>query len=220
MRGKGLIMLGGFHSFGPGGYFDTPLADVLPVEMDHHGAAEAGRRHPRGRAPARPVADDADAARHCGTSSSRWPPGPRRTTPPGKSCRLLDGANRFRLSKLKPGADVLADADGKEENPLLVTQTYGNGRVIAFAGDSTWRWWMHGFQSAHKRFWRQIVLWLAQKDQERAGQRLGAAGQHPLLPRQSRGVHRRGPVAAERADHRRRDSRSRSSSPTASVRRW
>ena len=33
-RGAGLIMLGGFHSFGPGGYGDTPLADVLPVGMD------------------------------------------------------------------------------------------------------------------------------------------------------------------------------------------
>ena len=36
---------------------------------------------------------------------------------------------------------------------------------MAFAGDSTWHWWMHGFEAAHKRFWRQIVLWLARKDQ-------------------------------------------------------
>ncbi len=27
-------MLGGFQSFGPGGYDDTPLANVLPVGMD------------------------------------------------------------------------------------------------------------------------------------------------------------------------------------------
>ncbi len=33
-RGAGLIMLGGFHSFGPGGYAATPLAKVLPVEMN------------------------------------------------------------------------------------------------------------------------------------------------------------------------------------------
>ena len=30
-RGAGLIMLGGYYSFGPGGYSETPLADVLPV---------------------------------------------------------------------------------------------------------------------------------------------------------------------------------------------
>ena len=53
--------------------------------------------------------------------------------------------------------------------PLLVSQEYGSGRVIAFAGDSTWRWVMHGFASAHKRFWRQIVLWLAHKDQMAEG---------------------------------------------------
>ena len=29
----GLIMLGGYHSFGPGGFRDSPLADVLPVNI-------------------------------------------------------------------------------------------------------------------------------------------------------------------------------------------
>ena len=33
-QGAGLIMLGGFHSFGPGGYAETPLASVLPVRMN------------------------------------------------------------------------------------------------------------------------------------------------------------------------------------------
>jgi hypothetical protein len=36
---------------------------------------------------------------------------------------------------------------------------------MAFAADSTWKWWMHGFETAHKRFWRQMVLWLARKDE-------------------------------------------------------
>ncbi len=33
-QGAGLAMLGGFHTFGPGGYADTPLAAVLPVAME------------------------------------------------------------------------------------------------------------------------------------------------------------------------------------------
>ncbi len=33
-QGAGLLMLGGFHTFGPGGYQDTPLAELLPVTMD------------------------------------------------------------------------------------------------------------------------------------------------------------------------------------------
>ena len=32
--GAGLGMLGGFHSFGPGGFRNSPLADVLPIQMD------------------------------------------------------------------------------------------------------------------------------------------------------------------------------------------
>ncbi|MEZ6019005.1 MAG: VWA domain-containing protein [Planctomycetota bacterium] len=32
-RGLGLVMAGGEASFGPGGYHDQPIADVLPVEM-------------------------------------------------------------------------------------------------------------------------------------------------------------------------------------------
>jgi hypothetical protein len=37
--------------------------------------------------------------------------------------------------------------------------------VMAFAGDSTWHWVMEGHADAHRRFWRQVVLWLARKDQ-------------------------------------------------------
>ncbi len=60
-------------------------------------------------------------------------------------------------------------ADAGEGRPLLVAHNYGAGRVMAFGGDSTWHWWMRGFEAAHKRFWRQIVLWLARKDQAMEG---------------------------------------------------
>jgi len=78
---------------------------------------------------------------------------------------LAEGANRFR--RLKPSAVPLV-AD-QEERPLLVAGAYDRGRVMAFAGDSTWLWQMHGFESAHKRFWRQVILWLARKDQAEEG---------------------------------------------------
>ncbi len=166
-QGKGLIMLGGFHTYGPGGYYGTKLADVLPVVMDRLERQNPDDRvredvHLKGPLRMEPAQR---ALRHfvmtlagADANKAAW-----EKLPP------LEGANLFSDARLKPGASVLADADGKAENPLLVTQTYGKGRVIAFAGDSTWRWWMHGFQSAHKRFWRQIVLWLARKDQENQG---------------------------------------------------
>ena len=78
----------------------------------------------------------------------------------------LDGMTR--LGKPKPGAIVLARADAAEKgDPVLVGQTaFGNGRTLAFAGDTTWRWCRseEGIR-AHTRFWQQIVLWLAKRDE-------------------------------------------------------
>jgi hypothetical protein len=31
--GAGLMMTGGYHSFGPGGFRETPLADILPLDI-------------------------------------------------------------------------------------------------------------------------------------------------------------------------------------------
>jgi hypothetical protein len=36
--------------------------------------------------------------------------------------------------------------------------------VLTFAADSTWRWVMQGKEEVHRRFWRQLVLWLARRD--------------------------------------------------------
>jgi hypothetical protein len=77
----------------------------------------------------------------------------------------LEGANK--LHDAKAAAMTLAAADA--DKPLLVADNYGRGRVLAFAADSTWRWWMRGYETAHKRFWRQIVLWLARKDAAQEG---------------------------------------------------
>jgi hypothetical protein len=76
----------------------------------------------------------------------------------------LDGASRIVT---KPTANVLAETS--ENAPLLVAHNFGNGRVMAYAGYATWHWWMHGHEDAHKRFWRQVVLWLARKDQSTEG---------------------------------------------------
>lgn len=158
-RGAGLMMLGGFHSFGPGGYAETPLAKVLPVTMDRLERQpwdEAIRRdlHVLGRLKMEPTAE---GLRHFIMVLGASPVESRTAwemLPP------LEGANRF--VGLAPAAVVLAAA---EKTPLLVAHNFGTGRVLAFAGDSTWHWWMRGQETSHKRFWRQIILWLARKDQ-------------------------------------------------------
>ncbi|MFV2066325.1 MAG: hypothetical protein ACC645_05045 [Pirellulales bacterium] len=160
--GMGLIMLGGFHSFGPGGYGATPIGPQLPVVMnrlerqlregpirkDLHIAGPLKMRPTRPLGISSPILRlSADAGRN-GQLWSELPP--------------LLGANRFRA--LKPSAVVLVESDDSRRTPLLVAGIPGPGRVLAFAGDSTWRWPMRGFDQPHKRFWRQIVLWLARKD--------------------------------------------------------
>lgn len=158
-RGAGLMMLGGFHSFGAGGYGATPLAAVLPIEIDRLERQNFGEPirqdlHLVGRPKVVPTQIGLTqslmllAARN--ENAAAWA-----QLPP------LEGANRFR--GLKPGAQVLAETPDRE--PLLVAKDHGAGRVLAFAGDSTWHWWLGGFETLHKRFWRQTVLWLARKDQ-------------------------------------------------------
>ncbi len=163
-RGAGLIMLGGLNNFGPGGYDNTPLAKLLPVRMDRLERQESNES----------------------VRSDLQRPGPLKMRPtslgrthfalmlagnPQENDALwsklpaLDGASK--LQPREPGAVVLADAG--EDVPLLIEQSFGDGRVMAFAGDTTWRWRMQGFEAAHRRFWRQIVLWLARRDQAQEG---------------------------------------------------
>jgi uncharacterized membrane protein len=163
-EGAGLIMLGGLHSFGPGGYAKTPLEDLLPVKMaeteiQDFGAKLRADKHLPGPVQIRP------AAKHAGSfltllaapdkNAAVW-----QALPP-----LVNGANRLENNG---GIVYLEDATG---NPILIGKTagIGRGRSLAFAGDSTWRWVSHGHEEAHKRFWRQLALWLGGKDQNQDG---------------------------------------------------
>lgn len=76
----------------------------------------------------------------------------------------LDGANRF--SGWKSGAVVLLSdfTQNNQEIPLLLEQNHGKGRVMSLAVDSTWRWQMAGFDEQHKRFWRQLIFWIANRE--------------------------------------------------------
>jgi uncharacterized membrane protein len=163
-RGAGLMMLGGFQSFGPGGYGETPLARVLPVGMDRLERQQPDEPlrddlHWPGPLPMRP---SAIGKMHFSLSLAA---NPKESEALWAKLPPLEGANKFR--DLSPGAVVLAASAANQ--PLLVAHSYGDGRVMAFAGDSTWRWWMRGYEPVFKRFWRQIVLWLARKDQAQEG---------------------------------------------------
>ncbi|MGB0599234.1 MAG: glutamine amidotransferase [Rubripirellula sp.] len=156
--GAGLVMLGGYHSFGSGGYADSPLERVLPVKLDRSqrrtvGAIEQDtgdqiegplavkltRQHPI----LEMGGDD---------PATLWP-----TLTP------LLGANRLSGPKVAPGVQVLLETE--QNQPLLVIGGYGRGRTAAVAMDSTWRWWRGGNNEIHRRFWRQLMLWLLGREE-------------------------------------------------------
>jgi uncharacterized membrane protein len=159
-EGAGLMMLGGNHSFGAGGYAETPLADLLPVAM---------------RATEAIVGDDIDPAlRH--TEELKLVPtaaGLRHyvmsiESPDKNRATWLELPPLESPVKLRPKNEFVEVLATSEQNaPLLLASGAGKSRVMAFAGDTTWRWASHGFRNVHQRFWRQMIFWLARKEDDK-----------------------------------------------------
>ncbi|MGD8647294.1 MAG: glutamine amidotransferase [Desulfobacterales bacterium] len=159
-RGGGYLMLGGSTAFEES-FFDSPIADVLPVTFS--GQAQLSPR-PRD-----------------GTGNEKFN---LKLTPEGEHTAILrlelDGdKNRQRWLKMpqlqginvtgraKPGTTVLAVHPalrlGNEPLPVIAYERYGRGRSMVITTASTWRWQMllpHEDLS-HERFWRQVLRWLA-----------------------------------------------------------
>jgi uncharacterized membrane protein len=154
-QGAGFMMLGGRSSFGPGGWADTEIAELLPMEI-HPGDGF----HPEGgeikvtpstagldKYVLQVGANRADTARI-------W-----ESLPP------IQGANRFGPEK--GGAVILATTPGPNPEPLMLYAELGKGRVIAYGGE-TWVWARASDEgrNAHRKFWRQIAFWLSHKEND------------------------------------------------------
>ena len=80
----------------------------------------------------------------------------------------LQGSNRF--GEPKKGSDILGTVNGVDSEPMMVVQDVGRGRSIAFGGD-TWVWARTEIgRPAHRKFWRQIIFWLAHKENQGSDQ--------------------------------------------------
>jgi uncharacterized membrane protein len=165
-NGSGLIMLGGLNAFSGGSYYGTPIADVSPVvipraEPQASNAPARADIHWSATRPIPMLLTELGAQRYVMQFESDPQMNARRwaALPP------LLGANRF--DRLKAGAEVLAVGPSREI--LLVAHRFYSGRVLAFAGDSTYRWRLAGKEEEHKMFWRQVVLWLAKMEDGGSG---------------------------------------------------
>ena len=152
-QGAGLGLLGGFHAFEAGGWGGTPLRLLLPYEPDRLARQPFDQPVREGlhiKGPLQMLPDQ----RFGGVSILRLGKTDAESRAVWQRLPPLAGAND--LGRLVPAAKPLAVMpDGR---PLMVAREYGTGRVLAFAGDSTWQWAMQGAIDEHRRFWRQMVL--------------------------------------------------------------
>ncbi|SEF53858.1 Uncharacterized membrane protein [Saccharopolyspora kobensis] len=138
--GGGLAMAGGYLSFqgfqGKANFHDTPIEEVLPVEiLPYDDRVES----PEG------VFGELTGTEHPVTAGldQQWP--------------VLLGYQKLTA---KPDATVLATVDSR---PLLAVRSEGAGRTLAFASDISPHWAPAEFLEwdGYRRLFDQAVTWLA-----------------------------------------------------------
>jgi uncharacterized membrane protein len=161
--GGGLAMLGGNASFSSGGYYGTPVATALPVELlgpfDSGALVDTARFQPQ----------LTDAGQMHPVTSLRYSADDNLAT--WKALPALEGTNL--IVGAKPDATVLAvhprlKTKAGKPMPVIVAGEYGKGRTLAVTSDSLWRW---GFVAAarpgddgrhYTKFWETSMRWLIQ----------------------------------------------------------
>ncbi len=150
-RGGGLLLMGGRASLSDGGYQNSPLADLVPVQLPEgkgtfHRDFTGEELTPAGAQSVICRLDD-DPARN----AEHWK-------------RMPKMANYQEVGEPKPGATVLLNStpEGRRKFPLLVTENFGRGRTMLFATEGTWRWkmWTDHADKTFATFWQQIFRYL------------------------------------------------------------
>ncbi len=134
-RGGGLLVLG-TRSFGKNGLADTPIDEVLPLQLSASADALVTGSSSRGmNLVSLTPAGESHPVMQLGSSRDdtrkKWDAAPAL-------------AFVAPLGGPRPGATVLAVAAGAGGAPhaLIAVQRYGEGRAMIFAGEAAWRWRM------------------------------------------------------------------------------
>jgi len=89
------------------------------------------------------------------------------------------------VEKSRPGSEVIAVHSALRNSwgrtPLLVTRSFGSGKVLFMGTDSAWRWRRGVEDKFHYRFWSQVVRWMAHQRHlaEKEGIRLSYSPETP-----------------------------------------
>lgn len=154
-EGGAFAMFGGSESFSEGGYANTPLEEILPVDLSDRSRGyvfqpgqveltKEGETHPITQ-----ISSDREETKLL------WEEMPE-----------LEGFNR--TLRVKPDATVLESyviSGTNQRFPLLATMKYKKGRTLALLTDQSWRWnfEMVGQNKGNRyylRFIKQMIRWL------------------------------------------------------------
>jgi uncharacterized membrane protein len=170
-RGGSLLMLAGSSGLGDGGWGNSVVGELLPVQLPATGPSfhrERGAVVVTARGSRSPMLrlsdDDAENSRLWGS--------------------LPELADYQTLGALKPAANSLLNVRiGDRQQPLLVTQLYGRGRSWILATGGTWRWQMSlpVEDQRHEAFWRQLARGLVADAPERFEVTARSRGDRVLL---------------------------------------
>lgn len=132
----------------------TALADLFPIEFDNQQLRGVGASRPgqfqltesgRSSLLTRLESNDTD-------NENVW--------------RSLPGFYWYTaIERVRSGSQILATHDRDSTRtgrvPLIVTKTFGNGKILFMGSDGAWRWRKGVEDRYHYRFWGQVVRWMA-----------------------------------------------------------
>jgi uncharacterized membrane protein len=152
--GGALAMFGGARAFDSGGYAESGLKEVLPVELDGKGRYET-------QGTVNPVLTASGKAHPV----TRLLPDPKGNEEAWKKMPPLTTLNQVRSAR---GETLLSAGSDSSGAPLLTIGRFGKGRTLAFMSDEAWRWNFIAVGNRetpqnHLKLIRQSVRWLAQE---------------------------------------------------------
>jgi uncharacterized membrane protein len=163
-QASGLVFMPGWRGE-QASFVGTPLEDLVPVVID----------------PAIPEGTATDAPRRLVlTDAGRKSLLTKLADSPSENLAVwesLPGVQWFGpVLRAKAGSEVLAVHEDVANEygriPLLVTRTYGAGKVLYMATDGAWRWRKGVEDKYHYRFWGQVVRWMAYRRNMAKGERM------------------------------------------------
>lgn len=152
-QASGLVFMPGMHGY-MASLLSTPLSELIPVVLDEGqprgwGTAQPGRfvLTDPGKASLLTKLEDTDEA-----SAKVW--------------SELPGFQWYAAAvRAKAGTEVLATHATESTSfgrvPLIVTRTYGAGKILYMGADGAWRWRRGVEDKYHYRFWGQVARWMA-----------------------------------------------------------